>query len=165
MDVNFVGKIEVAVVMSKAEFMKFIEKEKFDLPVNPLPDVPQPVEVPEVKRSLIDEITVTLTNLGTPRHIKGFTYIREALLKAVKDFEVINHITKTLYPDIAVIYKTTPSRVERAIRHAIEVTWSRGQVDTLASLFGYAIKAGQEKPTNSEFLATIADNIRLKMND
>lgn len=97
-----------------------------------------------------------------PAHIKGYQYLRTAILLTVEDSDIINSVTKVLYPSVAKKYQTTTSRVERAIRHAIEVAWDRGDVDTLNSYFGYTIQQGRGKPTNSEFIAMIADNLRLK---
>ena len=98
-----------------------------------------------------------------PAHIKGYQYLREAIIMVVNDIEVINQITKSLYPQIAKRFKTTPSRVERAIRHAIEVAWGRGQQEAVESIFGYTISASKGKPTNSEFIAMIADKLRLEL--
>ena len=110
-----------------------------------------------------DEVTVTeiLHQIGVPAHIKGYQYLREAILMAMDDPEYINAVTKRLYPDIAQKDNATPSRVERAIRHAIEVAWDRGDVDTLNRYFGYTIHNMRGKPTNSEFIAMIADKMRL----
>ena len=99
--------------------------------------------------------------MGVPAHIKGYQYVREAIIIAVQDMDVINAVTKVLYPEVAKRFHTTPSRVERAIRHAIEVAWDRGDVDTLNSYFGYTIHNLRGKPTNSEFIAMIADKMRL----
>ena len=99
--------------------------------------------------------------LGVPAHIKGYQYLREAIMMAVEDIDMLGSITKILYPTIAKKYQTTASRVERAIRHAIEVAWSRGKMETLDALFGYTINTGKGKPTNSEFIALIADKIWL----
>ena len=99
--------------------------------------------------------------IGVPAHIKGYQYLREAIMIAVGDMDVINAVTKVLYPEVAHRFSTTPSRVERAIRHAIEVAWDRGDVDTLNSYFGYTIHNLRGKPTNSEFIAMIADKMRL----
>lgn len=107
-------------------------------------------------------VTEILHNIGVPAHIKGYQYLREAIMMSVKDTAMISSITKVLYPTIAKQFQTTPSRVERAIRHAIEVAWSRGRMETLDGLFGYTINTGKGKPTNSEFIALIADKIRLK---
>ena len=115
----------------------------------------------------LDSVETLITNIihevGIPAHIKGYQYIREAIALAVKDMEVINSITKLLYPTLARKFKTTPSRVERAIRHAIEVAWTRGKMDVNNSMFGNTISASKGKPTNSEFIAMIADKLRLEM--
>ena len=107
------------------------------------------------------EVADMIHEIGVPAHIKGYQYLREAIMMSVEDGEMLNSITKILYPTIAKRYQTTPSRVERAIRHAIEVAWSRGKMETLDSLFGYTISLGKGKPTNSEFIALITDKIRL----
>ena len=111
-----------------------------------------------------DELTVTeiLHQIGVPAHIKGYQYLREAIIIAVNDMDVINAITKVLYPQVAKTFGTTPSRVERAIRHAIEVAWDRGDLETLQGYFGYTVNSAKGKPTNSEFIAMIADRIRLR---
>jgi len=108
-------------------------------------------------------VTRIIHQIGIPAHIKGYQYIRFAIMMVAKDNKVINEVTKTLYPEVARRFDTTPSRVERAIRHAIEVAWDRGDVDTLNSFFGYTIQNTKGKPTNSEFIAMIADDLRLKM--
>ena len=108
------------------------------------------------------QVTKIIHQIGVPAHIKGYQYLRSAILMAIDDEEVINSVTKVLYPSVAKKYQTTTSRVERAIRHAIEVAWDRGDVDTLNSYFGYTIQNSRGKPTNSEFIAMIADNLRLK---
>ena len=100
-----------------------------------------------------------LHEIGIPAHIKGYQYLRDAIIMSVRDTEMLSSVTKILYPTIAKTHKTTPSRVERAIRHAIEVAWGRGELDTLNSLFGYTVNGGKGKPTNSEFIALIADKI------
>jgi sporulation transcription factor Spo0A len=110
---------------------------------------------------LENDVTNMIHEIGVPAHIKGYQYLREAIMMVVKDQEMLSSITKILYPSIAKKYQTTPSRVERAIRHAIEVAWSRGNMETLDSFFGYTISIGKGKPTNSEFIALIADKIRL----
>jgi two-component system response regulator (stage 0 sporulation protein A) len=115
-------------------------------------------------RNLEADITNIIHDIGIPAHIKGYQYLRDSIILSVKDSEVINSITKILYPTIAKKYQTTSSRVERAIRHAIEVAWNRGNTDTLNGLFGYTISNGKGKPTNSEFIALIADKIRLQYN-
>ena len=108
------------------------------------------------------QVTKIIHQIGVPAHIKGYQYLRTAILLTVKDSDIINSVTKVLYPSVAKKYQTTTSRVERAIRHAIEVAWDRGDVDTLNSYFGYTIQNNRGKPTNSEFIAMIADNLRLK---
>ena len=115
-------------------------------------------------RSLEADITEIIHDIGIPAHIKGYQYLRDSIMLSVKDNDVINSITKILYPTIAKKYQTTSSRVERAIRHAIEVAWNRGNTDTLNGLFGYTISNGKGKPTNSELIALIADKIRLEYN-
>ena len=119
----------------------------------------QAKEVP--KRDLERDVTNMIHDIGVPAHIRGYQYLREAIQMSVKDMDMLGSITKTLYPEIAKKYETTPSRVERAIRHAIEVAWNRGRMETLDALFGYTINTGKGKPTNSEFIALIADKIRL----
>ncbi len=104
-----------------------------------------------------------IKNIGVPAHIKGYQFLRDAIMWVVDDMEVINAVTKELYPGIAKKHKTTSSRVERAIRHAIEVSWQRGDIDTLDRLFGHTVKFTKDKPTNSEFIAMIADRIRLQI--
>ena len=108
------------------------------------------------------QVTKIIHQIGVPAHIKGYQYLRTAILLTVKDSDIINSVTKILYPSVAKKYQTTTSRVERAIRHAIEVAWDRGDVDTLNSYFGYTIQNNRGKPTNSEFIAMIADNLRLQ---
>ncbi|MBQ6887585.1 MAG: sporulation transcription factor Spo0A [Lachnospiraceae bacterium] len=114
-----------------------------------------------VKRDLEKDVTDMIHEIGVPAHIKGYQYLREAIMMSVEDMDMLNSITKILYPTIAKRFQTTPSRVERAIRHAIEVAWSRGRMETLEALFGYTINTGKGKPTNSEFIALLADKIRL----
>lgn len=114
-----------------------------------------------MKRDLEKDVTDMIHEIGVPAHIKGYQYLREAIMMSVNDIDMLSSITKVLYPTIAEKYDTTSSRVERAIRHAIEVAWSRGRMETLNALFGYTISTGKGKPTNSEFIALIADKIRL----
>lgn len=116
----------------------------------------------EPEYNLETEVTNMIHEIGVPAHIKGYQYLREAIIISVDDIDMLNSITKILYPTIAKKYQTTSSRVERAIRHAIEVAWSRGKMDTIDELFGYTIHNGKGKPTNSEFIALIADKIRLE---
>lgn len=108
-------------------------------------------------------VTNVIHEVGVPAHIKGYQYLREAIMMVVNDIDVINQITKSLYPKIAYKFNTTPSRVERAIRHAIEVAWGRGDQKTVENIFGYTISAAKGKPTNSEFIAMIADKLRLEL--
>ena len=112
--------------------------------------------------NLETDVTDIIHEIGVPAHIKGYQYLRDAIILSVNDMEMLNSITKILYPTIAKRHQTTPSRVERAIRHAIEVAWSRGKMDTIDQLFGYTVSNGKGKPTNSEFIALIADKIRLE---
>ena len=108
-------------------------------------------------------VTEFIHELGVPAHIKGYQYIRTAIMMVVENMEMLNYITKQLYPEIAKKYQTTSSRVERAIRHSIEVAWSRGKPQTMDEIFGYTIDTGKGKPTNSEFIAMVADRIRLQI--
>ena len=108
-------------------------------------------------------VTSIIHEIGVPAHIKGYQYLREAIIIAVNDMDVINAITKVLYPQVAKAFQTTPSRVERAIRHAIEVAWDRGDLDTLQRFFGYTVSNTKGKPTNSEFIALIADKLQLQL--
>lgn len=118
---------------------------------------------PSTPKNLEAQVTGIMHEIGIPAHIKGYQYLRDAIMMVVKDLEIINSITKQLYPSIAREYNTTPSRVERAIRHAIEVAWGRGQVETIDSIFGYTVNLGKGKPTNSEFIAMVADKLRLEL--
>ncbi len=108
------------------------------------------------------QVTEIIHRIGVPAHIKGYQYLRTAIMMTIEDNDLINAVTKVLYPSVAKKYQTTSSRVERAIRHAIEVAWDRGDIDTLNAFFGYTIQNERGKPTNSEFIAMIADNMRLK---
>lgn len=114
-----------------------------------------------IVHDLEKDVTDMIHEIGVPAHIKGYQYLREAIMMSVENIDMLSSITKILYPTIAGKFETTPSRVERAIRHAIEVAWNRGRMETLNSLFGYTISTGKGKPTNSEFIALIADKIRL----
>ncbi len=118
-------------------------------------------KIEKTEEDLETDVTEIIHEVGVPAHIKGYQYLRDAIVMSVKDMDMLNSITKILYPTIAKKYQTTPSRVERAIRHAIEVAWSRGRMDTLDGMFGYTINRGKGKPTNSEFIALITDRIRL----
>ena len=108
-------------------------------------------------------VTEIIHQIGVPAHIKGYNYLRESIILAIKDSEIINSVTKTLYPTVAKEHSTTSSRVERAIRHAIEVAWDRGDINVLNSYFGYTIHNNRGKPTNSEFIAMISDKLRLRL--
>lgn len=114
-----------------------------------------------IERNLENDVTQILHEIGVPAHIKGYQYLRDAIASSVCDPEMLSSVTKVLYPTIAKKYQTTPSRVERAIRHAIEVAWSRGEMEILNELFGYTVSGGKGKPTNSEFIALLSDKIRL----
>ncbi len=124
---------------------------------SPLDLVPSPGA-----ESLELRVTSIIHEIGVPAHIKGYQYLREAIRLAVEDMEVINAVTKVLYPTVAKTFGTTPSRVERAIRHAIEVAWDRGDLETLQKYFGYTVSNAKGKPTNSEFIAMIADRLQLQ---
>ena len=126
------------------------------------PAVPVPRER-DRGRNLDMEITEIIHQIGVPAHIKGYQYLRDAIRMAIEDEQIINAVTKRLYPAVAKKHATTSSRVERAIRHAIEVAWDRGDVDTLTAYFGYTIQSERGKPTNSEFIAMIADKFRLQL--
>ena len=112
--------------------------------------------------SLKTMVTSVIHEIGVPAHIKGYQYLREAIKITVRDMDVINAVTKVLYPEVAKRFATTPSRVERAIRHAIEVAWDRGDLETLQKYFGYTVSVSKGKPTNSEFIAMIADRLTLE---
>ena len=121
-------------------------------------DAPQP----PADGNLEAVVTDIIHEIGVPAHIKGYQYLREAIILTIQDMDMINAVTKVLYPEVAKRFGTTPSRVERAIRHAIEVAWDRGDVETLQRFFGYTVSGIKGKPTNSEFIAMIADNLSLK---
>ena len=127
----------------------------------------QYIDIPLSDKKNEDSLEALVTNVihevGVPAHIKGYQYLREAIMMVVNDIDIINQITKQLYPEIAQKYHTTPSRVERAIRHAIEVAWGRGEPSVVENIFGYTVSASKGKPTNSEFIATIADKLRLEI--
>ncbi len=121
------------------------------------------IKIEDTSFDLEDIVTTTLHKMGVPAHIKGYVFLRQAIMASINDPAIINLVTKRLYPDIAKLNSTTASRVERAIRHAIEVAWDRGNVDVLDDYFGYTINNMRGKPTNSEFIAMIADKIRLEL--
>ncbi len=120
------------------------------------------IPMPRRQPSLESAVTDIIHEVGVPAHIKGYQYLREAILLTVNDMEAINAVTKVLYPEVARKFNTTPSRVERAIRHAIEVAWDRGDIETLQRFFGYTVSNIKGKPTNSEFIAMIADHLSLQ---
>ena len=120
---------------------------------------------PVVKDSLLLRVTSVIHEIGVPAHIKGYQYLREAIILVVKNKDLINAITRELYPQLAQTFHTTPSRVERAIRHAVEVAWDRGDIDVIQDWFGNTISPHKGKPTNSEFIALIADKLRMEMED
>lgn len=124
--------------------------------------VTQQRPVVKTKHDLEASITNIIHEIGVPAHIKGYQYLREAITMVYHDVELLGSITKVLYPDIAKAFNTTASRVERAIRHAIEVAWNRGNIDSISALFGYTISVSKAKPTNSEFIAMVADRLRLE---
>ncbi len=117
------------------------------------------------RENLEAQVTNIIHRVGVPAHIKGYQYLREAIMMGVNNMDVINQVTKILYPEIAYKYNTTPSRVERAIRHAIEVAWGRGNPTDVENIFGYSISANKGKPTNSEFIAMISDKLRLELKE
>ena len=123
----------------------------------------QKPELRNTGNSIENMVTNIIHEIGVPAHIKGYQYLREAIIIATQDMDVINAITKVLYPQVAKTFQTTPSRVERAIRHAIEVAWDRGDLDTLQRFFGYTVSNTKGKPTNSEFIALIADKLQLQL--
>ena len=120
------------------------------------------MSVQDIEENLESRVTDMIHEIGIPAHIKGYHYLRDSIMMAIEDMDVLNAITKILYPTVAKKHHTTSSRVERAIRHAIEVAWSRGKIDILDKLFGYTVSNGKGKPTNSEFIALVADTIRLE---
>jgi len=128
----------------------------------PMRHVERKEEPKKQKKNIDASITAVIHEIGVPAHIKGYLYLREAITMVFNDIELLGSITKVLYPEIARKYNTTPSRVERAIRHAIEVAWSRGNMESIAALFGYTVSVSKAKPTNSEFIAMVADKLRIE---
>jgi two-component system response regulator (stage 0 sporulation protein A) len=153
--------------------IKRIKELKYYMPATPRTNFivkeakTQYIDIPRDEQKSEDSLEALVTNIihevGVPAHIKGYQYLREAIMMVVNDIDIINQITKQLYPDIAQKYHTTPSRVERAIRHAIEVAWGRGEPSVVESIFGYTVSAAKGKPTNSEFIAMISDKLRLEL--
>ena len=120
------------------------------------------MDIVAVKDSELERyVTKIMLVIGVPAHLKGYHYLRDAIILSGKDMEVVSSVTKLLYPTIAKHFRTTDQKVERAIRNAIEVSWSRGNVETFEKIFGYSVATGRTRPTNSEYIARIADNIRL----
>lgn len=146
------------VLLNRVQNLK-VDKQKRKTEVRKL--TPYETKAAYMERNLETDVTNMIHEIGVPAHIKGYQYLRDAIMMAVEDMNMLNSITKILYPTIAKNHQTTSSRVERAIRHAIEVAWSRGKMDTIDELFGYTVSVGKGKPTNSEFIALIADKIRL----
>jgi len=140
----------------------FLKPYSFDVAYSRIISLMEVKQVRLIEDDLEARVTSVLHNMGVPAHIKGYSFLRQSIIMSVEDPEVISLVTKRLYPDIARINKTTASRVERAIRHAIEVAWDRGNVDVLNDYFGYTINNMRGKPTNSEFIAMIADRLRLE---
>lgn len=147
------------ILLNRVKQIKRVEKER---PVEAKKESTNKLNTYYLEHNLESDVTNIIHEIGVPAHIKGYQYLRDAIMMSVNDGEMLNSITKLLYPSIAKQHKTTPSRVERAIRHAIEVAWSRGKMDTIDDLFGYTVSNGKGKPTNSEFVALIADKIRLE---
>ncbi|MGI6309041.1 MAG: sporulation transcription factor Spo0A [Dethiobacteria bacterium] len=143
-----------------AERIRQLGRNQLDIQRAPL--ITQDTTPEREKDNYIEEITQIIHEIGIPAHIKGYLYLRDAIAMVVEEIELLGSVTKILYPRIAQKYETTPSRVERAIRHAIEVAWSRNSIDTIKKFFGYTINTEKGKPTNSEFIALVADRIRLK---
>ena len=122
-------------------------------------------ETESIRGTLEGRVTAIIHEIGVPAHIKGYHYLREAILYCIENVGAINAVTKVLYPEVAQRFNTTPSRVERAVRHAIEVAWDRGDLDTLQKYFGFTVSSIKGKPTNSEFIAMISDRLRLQMRE
>ena len=152
-DYYFIKPFECSTLVER---IKLFTGEKRQLPENV-------IELKNNNSSLEETVSEIMHQIGVPAHIKGYHYLREAIILAINDDEIMNSVTKLLYPTVAKIYRTTASRVERAIRHAIEVAWDRGDVDVLSSYFGYTIQNSRGKPTNSEFIAMISDKLKLKL--
>lgn len=144
-------------VINRIKSLKSVHKQSEVRLINPYEKVnSQPLP------TLEEAVTSMIHDVGVPAHIKGYQYLRDAIIMSVIDMDMLNSVTKILYPEVAKKYQTTPSRVERAIRHAIEVAWGRGKVETIEEMFGYTVSVGKGKPTNSEFIALITDKIRMK---
>ncbi len=148
-------------VLKPINYPTLVERIRRIMRTRDLPKTKTTSDVERLDFELEAQVTRIIHQIGVPAHIKGYQYLRSAIIMTVNDSDIINSVTKILYPSVAKRYQTTSSRVERAIRHAIEVAWDRGDVDTLNSYFGYTIQNTRGKPTNSEFIAMIADNLRL----
>ena len=151
-------KLGADYTMSRKMDLKEIFERVVMIANTPVEDKNDGKDKPDMERA----VTEIIHEIGVPAHIKGYSYIREAILLVLEDEDIINSITKQLYPSVAKIYRTSPSRVERAIRHAIEVAWDRGDTETINSIFGFTINQAKGKPTNSEFIAMISDKLRLE---
>ena len=162
-----VKPFEIKLLIKRIKELKYYQKKKKKGNYLSREIKQQYIEIsPENKKSeenLEALVTNVIHEVGVPAHIKGYQYLREAIIMVVNNIDIINQITKQLYPEIADKYGTTPSRVERAIRHAIEVAWGRGEPATVENIFGYTVSASKGKPTNSEFIAMIADKLRLEL--
>ncbi|MEN8905752.1 MAG: sporulation transcription factor Spo0A [Clostridiales bacterium] len=159
-----VKPFDMEVLVSRIRQLKYVEPQQpHNVIMSDSISMPKHIKQHGQQKNVEVEVTNVLHEIGVPAHIKGYQYLRDAIIMVIKDIDIINSITKQLYPNIAKQYNTTPSRVERAIRHAIEVAWGRGQVDAIDTLFGYTVNLGKGKPTNSEFVAMIADKLRLEL--
>lgn len=152
-DYYFIKPVEASVIAERVVLLLTMNKDH--------PAYHTPAARPENDLEVV--VSEIMHQIGVPAHIKGYQYLREAIILSINDTEMMNSVTKLLYPTVAKTFSTTASRVERAIRHAIEVAWDRGDVDVLSSYFGYTIQNSRGKPTNSEFIAMISDKLRLKM--
>jgi two-component system response regulator (stage 0 sporulation protein A) len=162
-----VKPFEIKVLIKRIKDLKYFQPQKIKGSYTSREIKASYIEIAPGEKKNEENLEALVTNviheIGVPAHIKGYQYLREAIMMVVNDIDIINQITKQLYPEIAHKYHTTPSRVERAIRHAIEVAWGRGQQDTVENIFGYTVSASKGKPTNSEFIAMIADKLRLEL--
>lgn len=162
-----VKPFEISVLIKRIKELKFFQPVQSKIPYTSREIKTSYIEIAPNEKKNEENLEALVTNMiheiGVPAHIKGYQYLREAIMMVVNDIDIINQITKQLYPEIAQKYHTTPSRVERAIRHAIEVAWGRGEQNTVESIFGYTVNAAKGKPINSEFIAMIADKLRLEL--
>ena len=162
-----VKPFEISVLIKRIKELKFFQPVQSKIPYTSREIKTSYIEIAPNEKKNEENLEALVTNMiheiGVPAHIKGYQYLREAIMMVVNDIDIINQITKQLYPEIAQKYHTTPSRVERAIRHAIEVAWGRGEQNTVESIFGYTVNAAKGKPTNSESIAMIADKLRLEL--